>query len=435
MSCCTRHLRRTAPTHAGSHNELVTPAPQPQRNGWSLPPTTMQLVAWFTYAYFTIVGFGIFIPLLPSPWNSVSFGVVGAAFFLHLVTHIASVSIDPAHPNVRAKNYSSALPTFDKGKHKHVIENDYCTLCEVEVGPKAKHCRTCNKCIADFDHHCKWLNTCIGGRNYWVFFVTVVTATAGVFLLILIILFIFIEHFVNPATLRTAPQFESVQNSTWLVFLPLAPVQSSSSGLLGVAGFTLLLGLFSLALLVHLLGFHIYILFNKVSTYEHLQRKTKRQVQSSGKADAGFKQPSPDSEDTRKETPSETSAECELTMQIETSRSKLEYTDERQLASRLSDAICAEMKRIKSSASGVDHSYYSTGSSTHVMPGTVGATTSDESLSWTDSLRAAIRQLKSETSVEDTPVVQNPLSSSVMITTVEDHQLSVDTQSDPPLSQ
>ncbi|XP_063054110.1 palmitoyltransferase ZDHHC11 [Engraulis encrasicolus] len=432
MRGCTRHLRRTAPTHASSHNELVAPVPQPQRNGWSLPPKTMQLVAWFTYAYFAIVGFGIFIPLLPHPWNSVSYGIVGAAFFLHLITHIASVSIDPAHPNVRAKMYSSTLPTFDKGKHAHVIENDYCTLCEVEVGPKAKHCRTCNKCIADFDHHCRWLNTCIGGRNYWVFFVTVLTATAAAFLLVVIILFVFIEHFVNPDTLRTAPQFERVENSTWLVFLPLAPVQTSSTGLLVVAGFTLLLGLVSLALIVHLLGFHIYILFNNVSTYEHLHRKTKRQGQSNGNSEEGPKQTSPDSENTKKQTPSEKSAEYELTVPIETS--KCDYMDERQLASRLSDAICAEMKRIKTSPPGVDHSsYYSTGSSAHVTSGVMAY---DESVSWSGSARGAGRQLKSEVSVEDTPVVQDPLGSSVMGTTsVDGHQQRVDTHSDAPLNQ
>ena len=31
---------------------------------------------------------------------------------------------------------------------------------------KAKHCRTCDKCVEGFDHHCKWLNTCVGSRNY-----------------------------------------------------------------------------------------------------------------------------------------------------------------------------------------------------------------------------------------------------------------------------
>ena len=75
MSCCARHLRRTGPAHAGNGNELVTDASLSRQNGWSLPPQTPQLVAWSTYTFFVIVGFGIYIPLLPSPWKWVAYGV------------------------------------------------------------------------------------------------------------------------------------------------------------------------------------------------------------------------------------------------------------------------------------------------------------------------------------------------------------------------
>lgn len=34
---------------------------------------------------------------------------------------------------------------------------------------RTRHCKSCNKCVEDFDHHCPYLNTCIGHRNYrWV---------------------------------------------------------------------------------------------------------------------------------------------------------------------------------------------------------------------------------------------------------------------------
>lgn len=41
-----------------------------------------------------------------------------------------------------------------------------------------------------------------------LFFMTVLSAVCGVFLLILVISFVFVEHFVNPAILRTAAAFQ-----------------------------------------------------------------------------------------------------------------------------------------------------------------------------------------------------------------------------------
>lgn len=48
-------------------------------------------------------------------------------------------------------------------------------------------------------------------------------------------------------------------NDTWLVFLPLAPIKTSSAGLLILAFITVMLSITSLLLLGHLLGFHFYL--------------------------------------------------------------------------------------------------------------------------------------------------------------------------------
>ncbi|KAL2086838.1 hypothetical protein ACEWY4_017897 [Coilia grayii] len=274
--CCARPHEKIAPTHAGGQREAVTQVRYGSRNGWTLPPTKKQLAVWMHYVYLAVVTFGIYIPLLPSPWNL----VVGGVFFLHLVAYVTTASIDAAHPNVRTNNYSSPLPNIHQSQREFIFKDEYCTVCEAEVGPKAKHCWACNKCVMDFDHHCMWLNTCIGRRNYWFFFAMVVSGVILLLLVVVIALFVFIEHYLNPSMLRTAPQFQNVKSSAWFLFLPLAAVEVNAVWLLVLAGFSMLLGLNSL----------------NISTYDYILRAREAERD----AEAALKEPFPDVDESRK---------------------------------------------------------------------------------------------------------------------------------------
>lgn len=53
---------------------------------------------------------------------------------------------------------------------KIVIDLRYCTVCNIEQPLRAKHCRSCNKCVSTYDHHCPWLGNCIGERNRKYFY-------------------------------------------------------------------------------------------------------------------------------------------------------------------------------------------------------------------------------------------------------------------------
>ncbi|XP_045663974.1 uncharacterized protein LOC123799108 isoform X1 [Ursus americanus] len=157
--------------------------------------------------------------------------VTGGLFSFHFLVHLIAVSIDPAEANVRLKkNYLEPMPTFDRSKHAHVIQKQYCHLCEVTVSSKAKHCSACNKCVSGFDHHCKWLNNCVGSRNYWYFFFSVASASAVLLCLIVTLLYIFIQFFIDPAELRTHPYYKSTQ---WLLSGPSQVLAHPSSRLWG----------------------------------------------------------------------------------------------------------------------------------------------------------------------------------------------------------
>uniref|UniRef100_A0AAY5EY90 Palmitoyltransferase n=1 Tax=Electrophorus electricus TaxID=8005 RepID=A0AAY5EY90_ELEEL len=273
-----RNPNRTVPVSDGEPRRPNLPLCS-RTNGWSWPPHPFQLLAWFLYLYFALAGFGVLVPLLPSHWIPAGYICAGVTFICHLCVHVSAVSIDPADYNVRTKSYKGPVPVFDRAKHAHVIENCRCSLCEVDVGPKSKHCSACNKCVASFDHHCRWLNNCVGSRNYWLFLNSVISALLGIFLVVIIASYVFIEFFLDPSKLRSDKHFQQVKNESavWFIFLPVAPFSTSGPAIPALAGVTVALGLLSSLLLGHLLCFHVYLMWNRLSTYEYIIRQRHRQ--------------------------------------------------------------------------------------------------------------------------------------------------------------
>uniref|UniRef100_G3WHJ2 Palmitoyltransferase n=2 Tax=Sarcophilus harrisii TaxID=9305 RepID=G3WHJ2_SARHA len=293
MNICNKPSNKTAPEKSEWTISDKSSGPSPEicgqrsrRNGWSWPPHPFQIVAWLLYLFFALIGFGILVPLLPHPWVPAGYVCMGIVFLCHLVVHLTAVSIDPADANVRDKSYAGPLPIFNRSQHAHVIEDLHCNLCDVDVSSRSKHCSACNKCVCGFDHHCKWLNNCVGERNYWLFLNSVVSALLGVLLVVLIAFYIFVEFFINPMRLRTNKHFEVLKNHTdvWFVFLPAAPVETQAPAILALAALLILLGLLSVVLLGHLLCFHIYLIWHKLTTYEYIvQQRPPKEVKETQK--------------------------------------------------------------------------------------------------------------------------------------------------------
>ncbi|XP_066493473.1 palmitoyltransferase ZDHHC1 [Tiliqua scincoides] len=285
MNICNKPPNKTAPEKSNG----TTPEAQSQharRNGWSWPPHPFQFVAWLLYLFFALVGFGVLVPLLPVHWVPAGYICPGVFFLCHLIVHLTAVSIDPADDSVREKNYQGPLATFSRKQHAHVIENRHCHICDVDVSSSSKHCGTCNKCVCGFDHHCMWLNNCVGERNYWLFLNSVISAIVGLFLTLLIAFYVFVEFFLNPMRLRTDQHFEGLKNQTdvWFVFLPAAPVETRAAAILASAGLVIVLGLLTLFLLGHLLIFHIYLMWHRMTTYEYIvQQRPPQEMKDSAK--------------------------------------------------------------------------------------------------------------------------------------------------------
>nr|XP_020747333.1 probable palmitoyltransferase ZDHHC11B isoform X3 [Odocoileus virginianus texanus] len=278
MAFCARRSRRVLPEAASSRSTKVSPPRLSRVNGWSRPLHPFQIMAWTLFLILAFTTFGVFIPLLPGDCRYIAYSVTGGIFFFHFLAHLVAISIDPAEASVRLKNYSQPMPTFDRSKHPHVIQNQYCHLCEVTVSAKAKHCSACNKCVSGFDHHCKWLNNCVGSRNYWCFFSSVASALAGLLCIIVILLYIFLQYFFNPAALRTDSRYQSISNKdTWLLLLPIYPVRTNRGVLLALGLLVLLLALISLLLIGHLLFFHLYLMAKRLSTFDYMMQGSQQQ--------------------------------------------------------------------------------------------------------------------------------------------------------------
>ncbi|NXH07483.1 ZDHC1 palmitoyltransferase, partial [Loxia leucoptera] len=278
MNICNKLHNKIAPEDLGKAVPEVK-VQRARRNGWSWPLHLFQVIAWLLFLFFALVGFGILVPLLPRHWLPAGYICPGVCFIYHLVVHLTAVSIDPADANVREKNYLGPLATFNRNQHAHVIENHHCHVCDVDVSAKSKHCGTCNKCVCGFDHHCKWLNNCVGERNYWLFLNSVLSAILGLGLLLLIAFYVFVEFFVDPAVLRSDQHFDALRNhmDRWFVFLPASPVETRAPAILVTAGIFILLSLVTMILLGHLLTFHIYLLWHKLTTYEYILQQRPQQ--------------------------------------------------------------------------------------------------------------------------------------------------------------
>ncbi|XP_071613278.1 palmitoyltransferase ZDHHC1 isoform X3 [Heliangelus exortis] len=270
MNICSKTPNKTAPEILGEAVPEVQ-VQRARRNGWSWPLHLFQIFAWFLYLFFALVGFGILVPLLPRHWLPAGYigsvwtrkcGAVpavctwgqilcpGVCFIYHLVVHLTAVSIDPADANVREKNYLGPLATFNRERHTHVIENHHCHVCDVNV----------------------------------LFLNSVLSAILGLAPLLLVACYVFVEFFLDPGMLRSDGHFDALKNQAdrWLVFLPAAPVETQASAILVTAGLFILLSLMTVILLGHLLTFHIYLMWNKLTTYEYILQQRPQQEAKEG---------------------------------------------------------------------------------------------------------------------------------------------------------
>ncbi|KAA1126441.1 Eukaryotic peptide chain release factor GTP-binding subunit [Puccinia graminis f. sp. tritici] len=155
------------------------------------------------------------------------------------------------------------LPDEDVGW----IQSKWCSTCESYRPPRSSHCRMCDCCIDGIDHHCSYLNNCIGSRNYRSFFTFLMTSVMSLMMII--------------------------GCSIWKLFFELDRQQQDPNGGEGsnnsqaildnlqrnpISIAILLLSFLLLLPISALLGYHMFLTFNGLTTVEYIKTQTTKRV-------------------------------------------------------------------------------------------------------------------------------------------------------------
>ncbi|CAG9322226.1 unnamed protein product [Blepharisma stoltei] len=229
-----------------------------KKNGFQRPFHMLQIIAWTLVGLITVLFYILVIPIFPGELQII-LGVVFSVFFAFtLIFGFLCTYLDPTDPSIHEELAAKKeMRDFDLKKYPKI-----CQMCKAHVHADSKHCRDCERCVDHFDHHCKWLNNCIGRRNYKLFAELIIA----------------LEVLVSIITICGAAVCNEVISGSSYKGRLSDNLHISGDGIYGYVFVILFMvsisGLVALAN-AQLIGFHLWLMCKKMTTYEYILSKRK----------------------------------------------------------------------------------------------------------------------------------------------------------------
>ena len=220
-------------------------------NGFSYPFEFQQILTWILLILNSILFYYYIVNeiSLNYPKEIKIFVLIIHSFLLLmiLVFGFLSTYVDPSDPLLKKELLKKK--NFIKNKEHYIFElsRNYpiCLICCSNIHSTSKHCKTCDKCIKNFDHHCNWLNNCVGKYNYGYFY-------------LLVFIIIFYCLIISSCGLFLFFKADKQRKKNYKLILIIIG---------SLINFVISLNFISL------FSFHSYFIYKGITTYEYILRK------------------------------------------------------------------------------------------------------------------------------------------------------------------
>lgn len=247
-------------------------------NGITGPLNVWQKASGVCFLVFVLLYHTMFVPGLAADVTLLFHLLYAGTFCLVVALWFAASSINPIDNDICVDGpevfWEETHEARETRRKTLVPGKRWCPFCLDHVHDHSKHCRVCDKCVHEFDHHCRWLNSCVGSKNYRLFFALVLSVLVQLVLQLGVGIYVFVLSFIEKNTIlanyqRNYPDYTSIVGARAAIMITLV----------FVLPFALSIG--------QLLGLHIWLNFNNLTTYAWiLQTRDKKRLKAVAKAEA-----------------------------------------------------------------------------------------------------------------------------------------------------